>query len=305
MNFRTAALIIALAGLPLAACGTPSKHASTSERAVTVSSTSKPSGLASQCKSIRSKYSRIPKRIAIAVSPFNGNMEKVDPTNPTNIIGVEPDLISALSKCLGFTYAYSSEAFSAVIASVTAGADPIGITDLFETPAREQEVDYVSYMVSVDQLITTPTLLSKFKTPLDLCGAAIGEAVGSVEAAYLANLSTQCTSKGKAAITVPQYPDLASAILNVASGTVQGTINSDTLTAQAIAAYPKKIAAGIYFPSLRFTIGLAISKFAASSRLPSAITAAMSKLERHGDVVAILKKWGFPASAEVSALLVP
>lgn len=285
-------LVSVLTGILLAACGSSSSQ-----------STASPSSLSSQCQSIRTQYPNLPKQLTVAVSPFNSHLEMIDPANPNSIIGVEPDLITAISNCLGFTFTYQSEAFAAVIASLTSGGAQLGITGLFITPARTKVIDLVSHMASVDQVYTTPSLGPQLKVPLDLCGKKIGETVGTAEATYVQNLSTQCVSGGKSAIQQLQYPDIASLFVNLANGNTDVTINSDTLAAQVLQQYTGKIVTGFLVTDLSYSIGIGIGKSTASTGLPDAVNAAVKWLQDSGADVKILTKWGFPASSLVPAQL--
>jgi polar amino acid transport system substrate-binding protein len=289
-------LIAPLAGVLMVACG-GSSAPSTSPSAAAANS------LVSKCAPIRSQYPNIPKQWTVAVSPFNGNLEEVDPTNPSNIIGVEPDVIAAISQCLGTTYTYDSEPFASVIVSLTSGTAQVGITGLFIKPSRVAVIDMLSHMTSTDELYTTPALAPAMQSPLDMCGHTIGETVGTAEAAYVASISTQCTTSGKAAIQQPQFQTIADLFVNITSGRIDGSINSDALAPQVLKQYKGKLAVGFSVPSFRFSIGIGISKLTASTGLPSAMTAALQMIQANGDDAKILTKWGFPATAEVPAVL--
>lgn len=283
-------------GVLIVACG-GSSAPSTSPSSAAASS------IVSKCAPIRSQYPHIPKQWTVAVSPFNGNLEEVDPTNPANIIGVEPDLIAEISQCLGTTYTYTSGPFASVIVSLTSGTAQVGITGLFIKASRVAVIDMLSHMTSTDELYTTPALAAQMKSPLDMCGHVIGETVGTAEAAYVAMISTQCTSSGKGAIQQPNFQTLADLFLNITTGRIDGSINSDALAPQVLKQYSGKLAVGFSVPSFRFSIGIGISKLTASTGLPGAMTAALQQIQAIGDDAKILTKWGFAASAEVPAVL--
>jgi polar amino acid transport system substrate-binding protein len=296
MKLKMAMVTVPLAGALVAACGS-------SSTTTTTSSSAGAGSLASQCSSIRSQFPNIPKQWNVAVSPFNGNLEEVDPANPNNIIGVEPDLISEMSQCLGTTFTYASQPFAGVITSLTSGTAQLGITGLFIKPDRVKVIDMLSHMTSTDELYTTPALAAQIKTPLDMCGRTIGETVGTAEATYTESVSTQCTQAGKPAIQQPHFQDIGALMTNIANGRIDGTINSDALAPQVLKQYTGQIAAGFSVPSFRFSIGIGISRLTIPSGLPDAAAAAMKKIQANGDDAKILKRWGFPASAQVPAVL--
>jgi polar amino acid transport system substrate-binding protein len=297
MTIGLRGLSLPVAGLMLAACGSGNSSPSIS------SSSGAQASLTSQCAPLRTQYPNIPKQWTVAVSPFNGNLEEVDPTNPSNIIGVEPDLISEIGQCLGTTFTYASQPFAGVIASLTSGTAQLGITGLFIKPDRVKVIDMVSHMTSTDELYTTPALNAQIKSPLDMCGRNIGETVGTAEATYVDSVSTQCTAAGKQAINQPHFQDIAALFANTVNGRIDGTINSDALAPQVLKQYAGQLVAGFTVPTFRFSIGIGVSKLTASTGLPDAVTAALKLIQSNGDDAKILKKWNFPASAQVPVVL--
>lgn len=279
-----------LTALLFVACGGSSPQSS--------SNSSDPSAkLKSECASIRSQYSNIPKQITVAVSPFNAAIEQTDPKDPSKIVGVEPEVVSAVATCLGFSFTYSSQAFAGVLTALTSGNAQLGITGLFITPERIKVIDMVSHMASVDQVFTTPALNPSLKKPLDLCGHKLGQTVGTAEAAYVEKLSQQCASAGKPAIQISQFPDLASLPLNLSNGRIEATVNADVLKSQMVDTYPGKVVAGFYINDLSFEIGLGISKQTASTKFPQAVEAAVKHIQDNGMEASILQKWGFPKTS--------
>lgn len=290
---------------PVLACGllVACSSSGTKSAAPTGTTDSGGSTLASQCSDIRTQFPDIPKKWAVAVSPFNGNLETVDPTNPSSIIGVEPDLITAISSCLGTTFSYASQPFASVINSLTAGSAQVGITGLFITPARVKVIDMVGHMSSVDQLYIATKNADKIKTPMDMCGHTIGSTVGTAEATYIETTSKQCVEAGKPAINQPHFQDIATLIANVVNGRLDATINSTAIAPQLMKEYAGRLSEGFHVPGTEYTIGIGVSKTTEGSKLPQAIEAAVAKVQDNGDYAKILEHWGFPKSAQVAAKL--
>jgi polar amino acid transport system substrate-binding protein len=294
------AVVVAVV-LGLQACGSSSSSSSSATTTSTSSSaTSKQSGLG-DCSQIRAQYPGLPTSIDVAISPYNAELEKVNPQDPSQIEGVEPDLLALVAQCLGFKYSYSAQAFASVIAAVSSGRADMGLTAIFVTPARAKVFDIVSHMKSVDQVISTTSAAKKIQSINDLCGLTLAEDVGSAEVAYAQQLSTACTKRGRPGIKVQQYQDISTLFLATSQGRADATINSDTLSRDALKQYSGKLVGGPYAPDLTFIIGLGVSKKV--HNLGPAVAAAVAEIQKLGLDEKILVKWGFPASAEVPAKL--
>lgn len=262
----------------------------------------KPS-LKTMCSTIRGQYPHLPKQLTVAVSPFNANLETVDPANPDKVIGLEPDLISNLTSCLGIKFDYTRQPFAGVITSLTSGRALLGITGLFITDAREHVIDQLSHMFSQDVVYTSPSLASQLHTLLDLCGRKLATVVGTAESDYMSKLSTQCTVAGKPAPQVSSYQDIATTFVNISNGNNDASVDSDVLKAKVLSDYPGKIVASIPVPALRYAIGIGIAKSARDSGLPKALLAALKAVQRSNVDVQLLKKWGYAAKAQAPARL--
>lgn len=291
---------IVICAVALQACGSSSASSSSSAGRDSASASGS-GGSLGDCSHIRAQYPGLPKSINIAISPYNAELEKVNPTDPTQIEGVEPDLIADVGKCLGFTYNYSPQAFPSVIAAVQSGRSDIGLTAIFVTPARTKVFDIVSHMKSVDQVVSTTAAASKIHSINDLCGVTLAETVGSAEVAYAQQLSAACTKAGHSAIKVQQYQDIGTLFLTVSQGRADATINSDTLSRDAIKQYHGKLVAGPFAKQLTFIIGIGVARKV--PKLAQAVTAAVAEIQKLGLDTQILEKWGFPGSAEVAAKL--
>lgn len=256
---------------------------------------------ASDCKAIRAKHPGLPSSLSVAISPYNAELERTNPKNPSQMQGVEPDLLALVAKCLNFKYSYSAMSFSSVIAAVQGGRTELGLTAIFVTPARAKVFQIVSHMKSVDQVVLNKDAAAKVHSLNDLCGLTIAETVGTAEVAYVDKLSKKCTQRGKAPIKTQQYQDIASLFLNTALKRTDATINSDTLTTDALKKFKGKLVAGPYVKNLTFVIGLGVSKRVKG--LGQAVTAAVKEIQKLGMDRKILVKWGFPASAQVPAKL--
>jgi polar amino acid transport system substrate-binding protein len=294
----TIAGAVLTAGLIASACGSGSSGANGSGSSGSIDGSK---AFAATCAKIRAKYTGLPTQITVGTSPEQRPSEYVNPSDPSQIIGLEPQLMSVLAQCLNFKYTYSSEGFDNVIESVQSGRTPLGVEGVYITSAREKILDLVSYRVSEEEAIVSPALVSKVHSVTDFCGLTGGVTTGSVELAYLQQVSTQCTQAGKPKITINIYQDAGTIALSVADGRLNFSIGAAELVAPELQVYAGKIKASIVIPELTFDIGVAISKH--DPRLADATLASLQAIQANGLEKPMLKKWGYLPADQVPAKL--
>lgn len=303
----TGICVVALAAsLALVACSSSSSSSSSSTSATSTPSSAPAAvdgsaALGSACASIRSKYPGLPASMSIGTSSSEPPDAYANPKNPSQIIGLEPDIMAVVAQCLGFKYTYVPAGFDNVIASVQSGRTPLGIEGVFVTPAREQVLDFVPYRVSEEEAVARPSVASRIHTVNDFCGLTTGVTTGSVELEYLTALSAQCVKSGKPKITINVYQDVGTIFLTLASGRLDFSIGAAELVAPALKEYGSKLAASIIIPALTFKIGIAISKH--DPELAQAVAAAMQAIQANNLEAPILQKWDYLPTDQVAATL--
>jgi polar amino acid transport system substrate-binding protein len=301
--FTGISVMAVAASLALAACSSSSSTSSAS----TPASTSAPAAvdgsaaLGSTCAGIRSKDSGLPASISIGTSSSEPPDAYANPKDPTQIIGLEPSIMTVVAQCLGFKYTYVPAGFDNVIAAVQSGRTPLGIEGVFVTPAREQVLDFVPYRVSEEEAVVRPSVASRIHTVNDFCGLTTGVTTGSVELEYLQSVSAQCVKSGKPKITINVYQDVGTIFLTLANGRLDFSIGAAELVAPALKEYGSKLASSIVISALTFKIGIAISKH--DPELAQAVAAAMQAIQANNLEAPILTKWDYLPSDQVAATL--
>lgn len=301
--FTGISVMAVAASLALAACSSSSSTSSTS----TPASTGAPAAvdgsaaLGSTCAGIRSKDSGLPASISVGTSSSEPPDAYANPKDPTQIIGLEPSIMTVVAQCLGFKYTYVPAGFDNVIAAVQSGRTPLGIEGVFVTPAREQVLDFVPYRVSEEEAVVRPSVASRIHTVNDFCGLTTGVTTGSVELEYLQSVSAQCVKSGKPKITINVYQDVGTIFLTLANGRLDFSIGAAELVAPALKEYGSKLASSIVISALTFKIGIAISKH--DPELAQAVAAAMQAIQANNLEAPILTKWDYLPSDQVAATL--
>ena len=302
--FTGISVVALAASLALVACGSSSSTSGTSSTSAPPSASAAIGGstaLGSTCATIRSKYSGLPGSISVGTSNSEPPDAYANPKDPSQIIGLEPDIMALVAQCLGFKYTYVPAGFDNVIASIQSGRTPLGIEGVYVTPAREQVLDFVPYRVSEEEAVARPSVASGIHSVTDFCGLTSGVTTGSVELMYLQQVSAQCVKSGKPKITINVYQDVGTIFLTLASGRLDFSIGAAELVAPALKEYGSKLSASIIVPALTFDIGIAISKH--DPELAQAVAAAMLAIQANNLETPILKKWDYLPSDQVTAKL--
>ena len=159
--FTGISVVALAASLALVACSSSSPSSTSSTSTSTPANASAAidgsTALGSTCATIRSKYSGLPTSMSVGTSNSEPPDAYANPKDPSQIIGLEPDIMALVAQCLGFKYTYVPAGFDNVIASVQSGRTPLGIEGVFVTAAREQVLDFVPYRVSEEQAVARPS----------------------------------------------------------------------------------------------------------------------------------------------------
>lgn len=210
------------------------------------------------------------------------------------IVGIESDFMAALSKVLGVKVHVTNTNFDSMVIGLTSGRFDVAMSDFSDTPEREQQVDFVDYTKTGQQLIVAKGNPKDIHSVADLCGNSAAGPTGSLSVQLAQEQSKKCEAAGKDPVDVQDYPTGAATQLALENG------RTDTLgTDYAIASYqvsqsPDKLE----LTGKPFELGYhgaAVPKDA--DELESALKLAFASMMEQGVYDKILKKWGVPQMA--------
>lgn len=137
--------------------------------------------------------------------------------------GFDIELSEAIAEKLGKKLEVHNTGFAAIITSVAGGRYDFGISGTYDTPEREQQVDFVSYAASPGSFLLVQKGNPSGITVNDLCGHKLGNLTGAIEVPRLEAASKACTDAGKPAIDLTVYTSITSIYLAIKNGTIDGT----------------------------------------------------------------------------------
>jgi polar amino acid transport system substrate-binding protein len=278
-----------LAVLAIAGCGSSSS---------TTTSSSTPTTTASATGTDAAIAAKVPASVKSKGTLVVGTEAQYAPneflaSDGHTIIGMDPDLVTALAETMGLKAKFNDAQFEAIIPGIQAGRYDLGASSFTDTKEREKKVDFVTYYNAGISFYAKTGTNPGVESLKDICGKTVGVEKGTVEQEESEAQSKACTKEGKKAVTVLSFPGQNQVNLAIASGRA-----AVGLADSPVVAYQIKQNKG------QFTLigktyafapyGLAVPK---NSGLAQPMLEALKKLMASGEYKEILKKWGIQEGA--------
>ena len=224
-------------------------------------------------------------------------------SNNTTIIGFDPDLASAVGQILGLKFNFVNTAFADIIPALQAGHFDLAWSSATATPARQQVVNFVTYMNSGVGFLVPANSTIKINGLSDLCGLTVAVEAGSLEDTTATAQSQQCTASGKKAIQIQRYQTENENLLALTSGRAQvSTAGSQIIpylvqqsngALKSVGSPYSMAPLGVEFPQ------------SAPTALLQAFQGALNKMIADGTYGRIMAKWGQQANLVTQAQILP
>ncbi len=290
-----ATLLAATLTLSTAACGS-------SDGAGGSSAGSKVGIDKSACSDLAKKYPGLKgEKLTVGISPAPANYSAADPKDPSNIIGIEPDLLVAAGQCLGFTTKYSKLDFAGLVPALQSGRIDLVAAGMYSSAERVKQVDFVDYMKAGEASIVRAGNPKKLNAIGDICGATAALVVGTVENEILDKQSKACASKGDKPLKTLKFPSIDRAQSALAQGEADIVLTDAGVAAYLAKRASDKLAVGFALPT-DFHFGFGVSK--KSTELRDGLSAALQQLYADGALQKAVKHWGFSSSQELKPAVV-
>ena len=210
-------------------------------------------------------------------------------------MGVDYDLGEAIGQRLGVKVQWEQIAFAQILPSLQTERVDIAFAGMSDTKERQQQVDFIDYMVSGTQFYTGAAGRSEIKTEADLCGKKVGASRNTNNPQRIADWSAKnCEAKGAAAIVVVGTDGSGDARNQLKTQRIDAAVQgNETLP------YFQSLEPDTYFligqPLTQEITGIPIVKTKVALR--DAIKGAMEQLKQDGTYEQILKKYGLGQNA--------
>ena len=164
------------------------------------------------------KYpSLVGRTIKIGVDPQTPPYVTRDLGDMTKLVGFDADLARAVFDCAGVKYEFFSGGWSGLLPALIAGQIDVFWNDLYYTPERAKQVDYVLYMQAGTGALTQAGNPKKITGMTDLCGAGVAVGLGTVEEPQVKEQDAKCRAAGKDGINMLTFPDVSAGVRLVQS----------------------------------------------------------------------------------------
>jgi polar amino acid transport system substrate-binding protein len=279
----------ALAVLVLAGCGSSNNSSSTSTTSSTASTTettaSVPSVVALVPAAIKSKGT-----LNVATEAQYPPNEFIAPDGHT-IIGMDPDLVTALGEVMGLKASFINSNFETIIPGLAAGRYDLGASSFTDTKERQKTVDFVTYYNAGISFYAKVSSNPGVNAIGDLCGKTVAVEKGTVEQEEAEKQAKACGSAKK--LTVLVFPGQDAVNLAVSSGRAEvGMADSPVVDYQIKQSHGAFKLIGKSYAFAPY--GLAVPK---NSGLAQPLLAALKQLMSDGRYTKILEKWGIQNGA--------
>ncbi len=225
-------------------------------------------------------------------SPGGSNYEFPDPNDPNKIIGIEPDLLDAVSKCVGFSFSFQKQDFNGLIPALQAKHINLIASGMYASDERAKQISFVQYMKAGEASVVAKGNPKNLTSLESTCGVIAAEAVGTVENAIFDKQSAACKAAGKPAITPLSFQGNDQAVNAVAQGRADIFL-TDSGVASYLAGKLPKVQVG--FPIVSdFVFGFGVAK--SDTALLGAVQDSMTELYSSGKLKELVTKWGFAAT---------
>jgi polar amino acid transport system substrate-binding protein len=271
----------ALTVIALAGCGSSSKSSTT-----TTSSSANAAIAAEVPAAIKSKGT-----LTVATEAQYAPNEFIAPDGHT-VIGMDPDLVSALTAVMGLKVKVVNGTFEAIIPGLAAGRFDIGASSFTDTKEREKTVDFVTYLSVGEAFLSKSDGGPTLNTLAELCGHTVSVEKGTVELEDAEKQNKKCKSAGKPAIKLLIFPGQSDANLALSSGRAEVDFADSPIIAYQVRKLGVQVRSSPTFGMAPY--GLAIPR---GNGMAKPVLDALKILMANGTYAAILKKWQLQSAA--------
>lgn len=217
-----------------------------------------------------------------------------------NIVGLEADLLLALSKTLDLIPEITNTKFPALIPGLMSKRIDVALSAFSDTLERQKQVTFVDYTRAGQILMIAKGNPKKILSMADLCGKSAAGPISGPAVTLAQEQSKKCVSEGKPPVDVQQYPSPADGLLALQSGRTDSFANDYVAARDSLKMFPEKIET----VGQPFALGLHGAAVRPDEKqLQAALEAGYNALIKSGVYGKILDKWSVPDIAMDKALI--
>jgi polar amino acid transport system substrate-binding protein len=228
------------------------------------------------------------KTFKIGIDPQSPPYSMRDPKDFNKLIGLDVDLAKSVLDCVGAKYDFFIAGWSGLLPALLAGQIDIFWNNLYFTPERGKQVNYVMYMHAGPGAMVQKGNPQNIKSMADLCGKTVAFGLGAVEEAMVQKQAKECAANGKPSIKTMTYPDLSAGMRLISEKRADVMMHDQALEVGIVKSRPNDFS--LAFTTLSpFDIGVAVRK--TDKDLRQAIYDGMQIIQAEGTQQKIFDKY--------------
>lgn len=236
--------------------------------------------------------------IKIGADPQTPPYAMRDGADFSKVIGSDVDLARAVLDCAGVKHEMFLGGWSGLMPATAGGQVDVFWDNLYYTPERAKQLDYVMYMQAATGALTQAGNPKKITGMEASCGATYAVGLGTVEEVAVKKQDTACKADSKPGVTIMTYPDMAAGIRLIQSGRAD-IMMTDLAVVDQLAADNPKTYERAYKIMTGFNIGAAVKK--GNADLLNAIRDGLEIMQADNRQKAIFAKYKIDAEMQVPA----
>ena len=228
------------------------------------------------------------KTIKVGADPQTPPYAMRDAKDFSKVEGSDVELAAAVLDCAGLKHEMFLGGWSGLMPATAGGQVDIFWDNLYYTPERAKQLDYVMYMQAATGALTqvgNPKNISSMETS---CGATYAVGLGTVEEVAAKKQDVACKAANKPGIDVLTYPDMASGLRLIQARRADIMMTDLAVVDQFVADNPGQYARA-YKILTGFNIGAAVKT--GNKDLLAAIRDGLDTLQADGKQKAIFVKY--------------
>ena len=152
------------------------------------------------------------KTVRIGQSPTSPPYAFLESPTSEQHTGFDADMARALFACIGVPFEFKAGKWSGLLPALIAGQTELMWSNLFYTPPRAEQVDFVTYRINATSGVVKKGNPKKVGGMDTICGLRATAGLGTVEETAFRDQSAACVAAGKPALEIFTYQEATAGI---------------------------------------------------------------------------------------------
>ncbi|MFI7099383.1 ABC transporter substrate-binding protein [Streptomyces sp. NPDC050161] len=215
-------------------------------------------------------------------------------TDDKTLVGMEPDLMTAVAQVLGLKVTFARTSFDSIIGGVQSHRYDLAIQAMLDKPERRRHITFVDYFRTSSSLLVDERHAKEIGSLGDLCGRQVAVEQGTAQVDDAEAQKKKCAAAGRAAPDILVFPNSVGCFQALSTGRAQ-VFAGGTPTVAYQAAQSSGRLRQVGRPYRFLPYGILVDK--EQGALVKAVQQALQKVIDNGSYGTILKQWKVAAGA--------